>query len=141
MAPAASDRHDARGAAADRAALIRVAAIAVVAIATLLAILGDWDSPVRVALALTFLLFGPGLALGELLEIDDLVQRLALATGASLAVEALVASALFYADAFSVGAVCAIVVGLTCMALLGAAWRRGVAGAGFAPDDSRGAAT
>ena len=121
--------------------VVRLVAIAVFAIATLLAVTGDWDSPIRVALTIAFLLFGPGLALAELLEIDDPVRRLALATGASLALETLIATALLYAEVFSAAAVCGIIVGLTCLALLGAAWRRGLGAGGPAADDARGAPT
>lgn len=121
--------------------LLRLVAIAVFAILALVAVTADWQSPLRVLLTLSFLLFGPGLAIGELLEIADPVQRLALATGASLALETLVATALFYAGQFSIDAACGVIVGLTCLALLAAAWRRGFAGAGMTPDDTRGAAT
>ena len=40
------------------------------------------------------------------------------------ALETLVAAALLYAGAFSATAACGIVVAFTCLALLGAAWRR-----------------
>lgn len=121
--------------------VVRLVAIAVFAIATLVAVTGDWDSPIRVALTIAFLLFGPGLALAELLEIEDPVRRLALATGASLALETLIATALLYTEVFSADAVCGIIVGLTCLALLGAAWRRGLGAGGLAADDPRGAST
>lgn len=79
-----------------------------------------WDSPVRVVLALGFLLFCPGLALGELLAVREPVQRLALATGASLAVETLVGVALLYAGAYSAALAFAIVLAL-CAGILAAA--------------------
>lgn len=103
----------------------RLIAIAVVAIATLVVVTADWQSPIRVALTIGYLLFVPGLALAEVLEIDDPVLRLALASGASLALEALVAVVLLYAGLFSPEAACAIVVGFTCLALLLALLRRG----------------
>lgn len=103
----------------------RLIAIAVAAIVTLVVVTADWDSPLRVALTIGYLLFVPGLALTEVLEIDDPVLRLALATGASLALEALVAVVLLYAGVFSAEAACAIVVGFTCLALLLALLRRG----------------
>jgi uncharacterized membrane protein len=121
--------------------LLRLVAIAVFAIAALIAVTADWQSPVRVVLTLSFMLFGPGLAIGELLEISDPVQRIALATGAGLALETLVATALFYAGQFSIEAACGVIVGITCLALLGAAWRRGFADGPIAPDETRGAAT
>ena len=104
--------------------LIRLVAIGSVAIITLAVVAADWDSPVRAALTLAFLLFVPGLAFGELLEIDDPVRRLALAAGFSLALETLVATSLLYAGLFSPVAAVGITVALTCFALLGAAWRR-----------------
>jgi uncharacterized membrane protein len=82
-----------------------------------------WHSPVRVVLALAFLLFGPGLALAELLEIRDPVQRLAVATGASLALETIVGVALLYAGAYSAGLAFAIVLGLSAGALAAAVVR------------------
>jgi uncharacterized membrane protein len=83
----------------------------------------DWHSPVRVVLALAFLLFGPGLALGELLDVREPVQRLALATGASLALETLVGLALLYAGAYSAGLTFAIVLALSGAILAGAVVR------------------
>jgi O-antigen/teichoic acid export membrane protein len=106
-----------------RRVLLRAAAILSIggAVAVVLAI--DWQSPVRVVLALGFLLFGPGLALGELLQVRDPVQRLALATGASLALETLVALALIYAGAYSPELAFAIVLGVSAAALAGAVAR------------------
>ncbi len=105
--------------------LARLLAIALVAIAALLAVATDWQSPVRVGLTLVFVLFVPGLALTELLAIRDPVQQLALATGASLAIETLVAIALLYAGLFSAVVALAIVFGLTVAALVAAVLRRG----------------
>jgi uncharacterized membrane protein len=86
-------------------------------------LVADWRSPVRVALALAFLLFGPGLAVAELLSVPDIAQRLALATGLSLAVETLVGLALLYAGAYSGGLTFAIVLVLSA-AVLAAAFVR-----------------
>jgi hypothetical protein len=119
--------------------LLRLVAIALFALAALVAVTADWQSPLRVLLTLSFLLLGPGLAIGEFLEITDPIQRLALATGAGLALETLVATALFYAGQFSIEAACGVIVGITCMALLAAAWRRSFADGAIAPDDGRGA--
>lgn len=121
---------------------LRLIGMTVAALAVLIAVLTDWSSPVRAALTLAFLLFVPGLALTELLEIRDPVQRLALATAASLAVETLVAVALLYAGLFSAEAVIAVVVGITCFAVLGALLRRGHGAGGPAAGlESRGVAT
>jgi uncharacterized membrane protein len=79
-----------------------------------------WHSPVRVVLVLAFLLFCPGLALGELLGVREPVQRLALATGASLALETLVGVALLYAGAYSAELAFAIVLGLSAATLAAA---------------------
>jgi hypothetical protein len=54
-----------------------------ITVASVLAVVVDWRSPVRTVLALAFLLFAPGLALAELLAIREPVQRLALVAGAS----------------------------------------------------------
>ncbi len=99
--------------------------IVIAAMATLIVVTLDWESPIRVAVTLCFLVFGPGLALAELLEITDPVQRLALAPAASLAVETLVATALLYAGVFSAQAAVTIVVGMSCVAVAGAVLRRG----------------
>jgi uncharacterized membrane protein len=98
-----------------------------------------WESPVRVVLALVFLLFGPGLAVAELMEVRDLVQRLAIAAGVSLAVESLVALALLYAGAYSVGLTFAIVLALSAM-LLGIALLRASRASAPRTDNSRVAA-
>lgn len=89
---------------------IRSALILGTGVVTLALLLADWRSPVRVALALAFLLFGPGLAVAELLSVSDTAQRFALATGLSLAVETLVGVALLYAGAYSGGLTFAIVL-------------------------------
>lgn len=118
---------------------LRLLAIGLAAILAMIAIAADWDSPVRVALALALVLLVPGLALGELLEVRDPVQRLALATGASLAIATLVATAMFYAGVYSVQAVSAVLVGLTCAALVAAVLRRGRRRSlGRGPSPSRG---
>jgi uncharacterized membrane protein len=56
--------------------------------------------------------------------VRDRVQRLAIATGVSLAVETLVGLALLYAGAYSPGLTFAIVLALTAV-LLAAAFARG----------------
>ena len=115
---------------ADRTALgpadvRRLLAIVVAAIAVLVAVTIDWQSPVRVVLTLGFLLFVPGLAITELLAITDVAQRVTLAIGASLALETLVAVSLRYSWLFSAEAAVDILVGVTCVAVLIAVLRRG----------------
>ena len=122
--------------------MARLLAIGGTAIAVLVMVSVDWDSPIRVVLTLLFLLFVPGLALGELLEINDPVQRLALASGASLGSETLICVALLYLGLFSAEAAIAIVVSLTSVVLLVAALRGGTRLAHVAPDaENRRAAT
>ena len=75
------------------------------------------ESPVRVVFALAFLLFGPGLAVTDLLDVQDIAQRLAIATGISLATEALIGLGLLYAGAYSPGLTFAIVLALTAVLL------------------------
>jgi hypothetical protein len=84
-----------------------------------------WHSPVRVVLALAFLLFCPGLALAELLDVREPVLQLALATGASLALETLVGVALLYAGVYSAELAFAVVLALSA-AILAAAVVRAV---------------
>jgi uncharacterized membrane protein len=100
-----------------RAATLRLLVLFLLTDAATLTFVIDWASPVRVVLVLGFLLLVPGLALTELLGIDDPVQQLALAASASLAVETLVAVALLYAGQFSADLAFAIVAILTCAAL------------------------
>lgn len=105
----------------------RVGLVLGVGIVCLWAVLADWHSPVRAVVALSFLLFGPGLALGELLVIDDPVQRLAIAAGSSLGLETVVTLILLYAGDFSIRLDVALILGLTTCACLGAlqrTWRR-----------------
>jgi uncharacterized membrane protein len=76
-----------------------------------------WESPLRVVAVLVFLLSGPGLAVADLLDVRDVAQRLAIATGFSLAVETLVGLALLYAGVFSAGLTFAIVLALSALLL------------------------
>jgi uncharacterized membrane protein len=88
-----------------------------VTVASLVAVLTDWRSPIRTVLALAFLLFAPGLALAEMLAIREPVQRLALVAGASLGVDTIVAVTLVYAGAFSTNLALILLAGLTLAAL------------------------
>jgi hypothetical protein len=83
----------------------------------------DWTSPLRVVLALAFLLFGPGLALAELLDLRDLAQVLVVAIGVSLGLDTVVSLSLLYAGAYSVGAAFGIVLAVSA-AMLAIALRR-----------------
>ena len=98
-----------------------------VSAACAVAVAAGWQSPIRVALAIAFLLVIPGLSITELLEVDDVVYRITIATGASLAADTAVSLILIYARAFSVGLALAILIALTALTL-GAAgartWRR-----------------
>jgi uncharacterized membrane protein len=96
-----------------RNATVRLVGLVLVTLAATLAFATDWQSPLRAALVLSFLLLGPGLVLAELLEIRELLQQLAIAAGASLAIETLVALALVYAGEFSTGRAFATIVALT----------------------------
>lgn len=113
---------------------LRLLAIGLVAVAAMVAIAADWQSPLRVALAVGFLLFVPGLAIAELLEIDDPMRRLAIAPAASLAIATLVATTLLYIERYSVATACAIVFGVTCAALVATVLRRGRRSPRRAPD-------
>lgn len=97
--------------------------LALVSAACAAAFAADWQSPLRVALSLAFLLFVPGLAIADLLGVTDHLERLAIATGASLALETLVAVALIYAGVFSGGLALGIVVGVTLVAAAGGVLR------------------
>ncbi|MDX6676921.1 MAG: hypothetical protein QOE31_973 [Solirubrobacteraceae bacterium] len=116
--------HDDAGAPLRAVDALRLLAIGLAAILAMIAIAAEWDSPVRAVLTFALVLFLPGLAIGELLEIRDPVQRLALATGASLALATLVAVALFYAVRFSAETATGVLVGVTWIALIAALLRR-----------------
>jgi len=106
-----------------RAAVLRLVALVLVTSAALLAFATDWDSPIRVGLVLSFMLFVPGLVVAELLEIRDPMLQLATAVAASLAVETLIGVALVYAGLFSAGLAFSIVVGITVAAVAAAGIR------------------
>jgi uncharacterized membrane protein len=83
----------------------------------------DWRSPIRVAIALVFLLFLPGLAVAELARVADALERLVVGIGASVALETLVAVAFLYAGLFTPGRVFAVVVASTAVIAAAAALR------------------
>ena len=99
------------------AVVVRCGVLLLVTVCASLSFAVDWDSPIRVILALVFLLFVPGLAIAELIGIRAALHRFALATGTSLAVQTLVAVVLLYAGVFSVAWVFGITAGLTVIAL------------------------
>ncbi|MDQ6778823.1 MAG: DUF1616 domain-containing protein [Actinomycetota bacterium] len=103
-----------------RKLLTHSAAIVVLSAATAITVATGWHSPVRTMLAICFLLFVPGSAVVELLQIDDVAYRLTVATGVSLAVDTAVSLALVYAHAFSLALALAILIAL-CFAALGSA--------------------
>ena len=80
-----------------RAIVLAVAAGCAVAYAT------DWHSPVRVVLALVFLLACPGLAIVELLRVRETLVQLAVVPATSIATGTLVALVLVNADWFTPG--------------------------------------
>lgn len=96
-----------------RGVAARCFAILVATAACGIAIDVNWHSPARTVLALAFLLFVPGLAFAELLRIRDHVQRLAIATAASLAFETLLAVTLVYAHDFSIHLTLTVLYGVT----------------------------
>ena len=81
-------------------------------------IVADLDSPLRALFVLTFLFFGPGLALTGLLQMPDLAQRFALAAAASLAVDVIVAVTLLYLAIYTYELGFAIVAAITAVALV-----------------------
>ena len=81
-----------------------------------LAAVVDWRSPIRAMLALSFLLFGPGLVIAELLGIHELPLRVTVAFSASLAIDTLVALSLVYAGHFSAGVALALILVITAAA-------------------------
>jgi uncharacterized membrane protein len=93
--------------------VLRSGVLLLLSIATIIVFAAGWHSAVRTAIALAFLLFAPGWALADLIAIRDPLQQLALATGASLALETVVSLVFLYAGAFSIDNVLAVVASLT----------------------------
>jgi uncharacterized membrane protein len=100
------------------AVVLRSGVLSVLAISATVAFASGWESPLRTGLVLIFLLFVPGLALVELLEVRDPLFQVALATGVSLALETVAGVTLEYAGAFSAERTMAVVVCLTLAALV-----------------------
>jgi hypothetical protein len=98
-----------------RAIVLAVAAGCAIAYAA------DWQSPVRVILALAFMLACPGLAVVELLRVREPVIQLAVAPATSIATGTLVALVLVNAHWFTPGRVLlcleVITVGLLLIAI------------------------
>jgi uncharacterized membrane protein len=94
----------------------------------------DVESPVRTAVTLVFVFFGPGLVLTELVDIHDTTMRLAVAPAASLAVATLVAVLLIYTSGFTADGAVIGLAGVTCagiaLVVLRETWRH------LAPSDA-----
>lgn len=97
--------------------VLRSAALLLVTCGTVGAFAANWESPVRTAVALAFLLFVPGLAVVEMLGVRETLHRWALATGVSLALETAAGLVLLYAGAFSPGRALSIVASVTIVAI------------------------
>ena len=106
-----------RGAAWTRLAVLVLLVLAAVAVAS------DLQSPARSAVTLAFLLLGPGLALADVLRVDDALQRLSLAIGASLAIDTLVAVGLLYVERYSYELAFGIVAAITALVLAAGTWQ------------------
>lgn len=102
---------------------MRLGAVAVVAIAAAAGYATGWDSPVRAGLVLAFLLFGPGLAIAEVLDIRDPVQQIGIAVGVSLAVDTIASVTLLYTGLFSAELAFAVIVAVTFAAIIVAVLR------------------
>jgi len=100
-----------------RDALWRCAALFAATVAFLAVVLTDWQSPMRTAVALVYLLFVPGLALTEAIQVRDHELRLTIATSSSLAIETVVALVLIYTRAWSIVAAEIILGALTVLIL------------------------
>lgn len=100
--------------------LARTAIIVALTAGCITAVATGWHSPIRVVLAVGFLLFCPGLALAEVLEVRDLALRVAIATGASIALDTLLSLLLIYTGAFSISLALAIIAALTLAAVAAA---------------------
>ena len=75
--------------------------------------LTDAGGAPRVVVALTFLLFGPGAVIADLLDIDDVALRLTIAFGGSVAVVTLVAVVLVYTTRLTASAAVGVVLAIT----------------------------
>jgi uncharacterized membrane protein len=126
-APGAADAREPVAVPGARTGLLaRAAFIVTFTAGCLISVTAGWSSPLRVVLGLGFLLFCPGLALAEVLEVRDLPQRLTIATATSLALDTLLSLSLIYAGAFSVTTAVAILAAVTMVAFAGALVRGGI---------------
>jgi hypothetical protein len=91
----------------------RMIAVALLASAAAAGVASGWESPVRTAVVLAFLLVGPGLAIAELLHVDDLAEQLTLTVGASLAIDTLVSVGVLYLGVYTYELAFAIVLAIT----------------------------
>ncbi len=92
--------------------IILLSCISLVAI-----VLAGYHSPLRVALALWFLLVCPGMAFIRLLHIESLVIELSLAVALSLSLDTVVSMGLVYSDLWSYELALAVLVWLTVVGL------------------------
>jgi uncharacterized membrane protein len=112
---------------ADRSISLTRAGIAATLALSLLAgaaYAADWQSPVRTVLGVAFLFLAPGLAVMQLLAIEDQLLRIALVPGISIGIGTLVSVSLVYAGVFSSGLALALLEGFTLAVLLAAIVRR-----------------
>jgi len=97
-------------------AWLRLAVVVLLVLSSITVAL-DLDSPLRTAVTIAFLAFGPGLAIAGLLALRDPVEQISIAIGASFAIETLVAITLFYLEVYSYELAFGIVAGITIAAL------------------------
>ena len=97
--------------------VLRSASLLLLTAGTVIGYAAGWHSPVRVVVALSFMLFVPGWALVELLAIRDPLHQLMLATSVSIALETAVGLILLYAGAFTITNSLAVVASLTILVI------------------------
>jgi hypothetical protein len=95
--------------------------VAVVALALAAGFVGvlDLGVPLRSVLVISFVLFGPGTAVVQLIDLRDLAAAVAIAVAVSIALATLIASATLYAGIWS-PRLTLIVLVLATLALIGA---------------------
>jgi hypothetical protein len=85
-------------------------AIGAVALLAGLLFANEADNGLRTAVAVVFLLLGPGLAFVRLLRLNDPVTELTLSVAASLGIETVVATALLVTGLWSAGTALAMLI-------------------------------
>ena len=109
--------RDRRAAADARSTAWLRLAVVVLLVLSSIAVALDLDSPLRTAVTIAFLAFGPGLAIAGLLALRDPVEQISIAIGASFAIETLVAITLFYLEVYSYELAFGIIAAITTTAL------------------------